>query len=45
MLAGADPIAGTRAKTEPAFKAALKRLYRDAPAPRAGVRAPRLNFE
>ena len=33
MLAGADPVAGTRRKTEPAFLARLARLYRDVPPP------------
>tara|TARA_R110000868_G_scaffold284552_9_gene545017 strand:- start:158 stop:1348 length:1191 start_codon:yes stop_codon:yes gene_type:complete len=34
MLAGADPIAGTARKLEPAFLANLQQLYRDAPRPR-----------
>jgi salicylate hydroxylase len=34
MLAGADPVAGTRHKTEPAFRQKLERLYRDVPRPR-----------
>lgn len=29
MLAGADPVAGTLAKTSPEFRAKLARLYRD----------------
>ena len=29
MLAGGDPVAGTRWKTEPEFRAQLARLYRD----------------
>ena len=33
MLAGADPVAGTLKKLEPAFRSRLERLYRDAPAP------------
>ena len=33
MLAGADPVAGTRRKTGPAFMARLGRLYRDVPPP------------
>ncbi len=33
MLAGADPVAGTRRKTDPAFMARLGRLYRDVPPP------------
>lgn len=33
MLTGADPVAGTLAKREPAFTAKLKRLYRDVPMP------------
>ena len=36
MLAGADPVAGTRHKTEPAFRRKLERLYRDVPLPRSG---------
>jgi len=35
MLADADPVAGTRRKTEPPFRRKLMRLYRDVPAPRA----------
>ena len=35
MMAGADPVEGTRWKTEPAFLDELKRLYRDVPMPRA----------
>ena len=35
MLAGADPVAGTLKKREPAFQDRLKRLYRDTPVPRA----------
>ena len=35
MLAGADPVAGTRRKTGPAFMAKLERLYRDVPPPLA----------
>ena len=31
MLAGADPVDGTRWKTEPTFRADLMRLYRDVP--------------
>ena len=31
MLAGADPVAGTALKTEPAFQDRLSRLYRDIP--------------
>lgn len=34
MLAGADPVAGTARKLEPAFIAKLQQLYRDAPRPR-----------
>jgi len=33
MLEGADPVAGTLKKTEPAFLAKLARLYRDVPVP------------
>jgi 2-polyprenyl-6-methoxyphenol hydroxylase-like FAD-dependent oxidoreductase len=33
MLAGADPVAGTLKKTEPAFRVKLERLYRDVPMP------------
>jgi len=33
MLEGADPVAGTLKKTEPAFLAKLARLYRDIPLP------------
>jgi 2-polyprenyl-6-methoxyphenol hydroxylase-like FAD-dependent oxidoreductase len=33
MLAGADPVAGTLAKTQPAFRRKLERLYRDVPMP------------
>lgn len=33
MLTGADPVAGTLAKLEPAFTDKLKRLYRDVPMP------------
>lgn len=33
MLAGADPVVGTRHKTGPAFMAKLERLYRDVPLP------------
>lgn len=33
MLAGADPVAGTRKKTEAPFLARLERLYRDVPTP------------
>jgi salicylate hydroxylase len=29
MLEGADPISGTRHKTQPPFRDQLKRLYRD----------------
>lgn len=32
MLAGADPVAGSLAKTRPDFQAKLARLYRDVPA-------------
>ena len=35
MLAGADPVAGTRHKTEPAFRRKLAQLYRDVPVPRS----------
>ena len=35
MMAGADPVEGTRWKTEPAFQAELRRLYRDVAMPRA----------
>ncbi len=35
MLAGADPVAGTRWKTEPAFQRELMRLYRDVSMPRS----------
>ncbi len=38
MLAGADPVAGTRLKTGPAFKQQLRRLYRDTPTPRTPAR-------
>ena len=34
MLAGADPVAGTARKLEPAFLAKLQQLYHDAPRPR-----------
>jgi 2-polyprenyl-6-methoxyphenol hydroxylase-like FAD-dependent oxidoreductase len=34
MLAGADPVEGTRWKTEPAFQRDLMRLYRDVSMPR-----------
>lgn len=34
MLAGADPVAGTARKLEPAFLEKLQQLYRDAPRPR-----------
>ncbi len=37
MLAGADPIEGTRWKTEPAFQRDLMRLYRDVSMPRRGA--------
>ena len=33
MLAGADPVAGTRRKCEPDFRRKLERLYRDVPMP------------
>ena len=33
MLAGADPVAGTLKKNEPAFRRKLERLYRDVPLP------------
>ena len=33
MLAGADPVAGTLKKTQPAFQQKLQRLYRDIPHP------------
>ncbi len=33
MLAGADPVAGTLKKTEPAFQRKLERRYRDIPRP------------
>ena len=33
MLAGADPVAGTRWKIEPEFQSALKRLYREVSMP------------
>ncbi|WP_454854283.1 FAD-dependent oxidoreductase [Rhizobium binxianense] len=33
MLAGADPVAGTLKKLEPAFRSRLERLYRDVPVP------------
>lgn len=32
---GTDPVAGTRAKDGPAFRAKLRRLYTDVPAPLA----------
>ena len=35
MLAGADPVAGSLKKTEPAFRRRLERLYRDVPMPLA----------
>ncbi len=35
MLAGADPVEGTRRKTEPAFRRKLAQLYRDTPCPAA----------
>lgn len=35
MLAGADPVAGTLKKLEPAFVSRLSRLYRDVPVPLA----------
>ncbi len=35
MLAGADPVAGTLRKGEPAFRRKLERLYRDVPMPSA----------
>jgi 2-polyprenyl-6-methoxyphenol hydroxylase-like FAD-dependent oxidoreductase len=35
MLAGADPVAGTLKKLEPAFRRKLERLYRDVPMPLA----------
>ncbi len=35
MLAGADPVEGTRWKTEPAFQRQLMQLYRDVPLPRS----------
>ena len=38
MLAGADPVAGTRWKTEPAFKAQLRHLYRSPTPPRLNER-------
>jgi salicylate hydroxylase len=38
MLAGSDPVAGTRWKTEPAFKAQLRNLYRAPPMPRVKER-------
>jgi 2-polyprenyl-6-methoxyphenol hydroxylase-like FAD-dependent oxidoreductase len=44
MLAGADPVAGTRWKTEPAFKAHLRRLYGDPPMPRTVLRQPERTF-
>ena len=37
MIAGADPVAGTLAKNEPAFRAKLARLYRDVPMPRRAL--------
>ncbi len=40
MLAGADPVTGTLHKTEPAFLAKLRRLYRDVPGSDASVTAP-----
>ncbi|MCW6510613.1 FAD-dependent oxidoreductase [Lichenifustis flavocetrariae] len=40
MLAGADPVSGTRWKTEPAFQQELTKLYRDVSPPRGGVAAP-----
>ena len=33
MLAGADPVAGTLKKLEPAFTTRLQKLYRDVPVP------------
>ena len=33
MMAGADPVAGTLKKNEPAFRRKLERLYRDVPMP------------
>ena len=38
MLAGADPVAGTRHKTEPRFQDRLKALYRDVGLPLDGNR-------
>ncbi|MDB5531313.1 MAG: FAD-dependent monooxygenase [Devosia sp.] len=35
MLEGADPVAGTLKKTQPAFLSQLERLYRDVPEPLA----------
>ncbi len=37
MLAGADPVEGTRWKAEPDFHRQLMRLYRDVPLPREGA--------
>jgi 2-polyprenyl-6-methoxyphenol hydroxylase-like FAD-dependent oxidoreductase len=44
MLAGADPVAGTRWKTEPAFKDQLRRLYCDVPQPRTKFLQPERSF-
>lgn len=41
MLEGADPVAGTRHKTEPPFQEKLKALYRDVGLPLATSNAPR----
>jgi salicylate hydroxylase len=38
MLAGGEPIVGTRWKTEPDFRAKLAQLYRDVRLP--GISAP-----
>ncbi|TGD96334.1 FAD-dependent oxidoreductase [Methylobacterium nonmethylotrophicum] len=38
LLAGADPVAGTREKAGPAFRSALERLYRDVDPPLAPAR-------
>jgi 2-polyprenyl-6-methoxyphenol hydroxylase-like FAD-dependent oxidoreductase len=41
MLAGADPVAGTLKKTEPAFQRKLERLYRGFPRPLLHKVAPK----
>jgi salicylate hydroxylase len=41
MLEGADPVAGTKHKTEPPFQEKLKALYRDVGLPLARYNAPR----